>query len=71
MMANNFKKALLLLCSAATIGLAGCGEVTAELPKALQDEKIINSKETELIAYYMYVLAHDDELGIPAGNNDA
>ncbi len=45
MMANNFKKALLLLCSAATIGLAGCGEVTAELPKALQDEKIINIAE--------------------------
>ena len=29
----------------------------------LIDEKIINKKETELIAYYMYVLAHDDELG--------
>lgn len=29
----------------------------------LIDEKIINKKETELIAYYMYVLAADDEIG--------
>ena len=45
MMANKFKKGLLLVLSVATIGLAGCGEVEAELPEALQEEKILALNE--------------------------
>lgn len=42
MMANKFKKGLLLILSAASIGLAACGNVEAELPKSEQSAPILN-----------------------------
>ena len=42
MMANKlFKKGLLLLASTMVMGLASCGEVDAELPKDIQEQKLV------------------------------
>jgi len=46
MMANKlFKKGLLLMATTMVMGLVSCNEVDAELPKAVQDEKILNVEQ--------------------------
>ncbi|MCR5078401.1 MAG: hypothetical protein K6B65_00525 [Bacilli bacterium] len=46
MMASKFKKGLLILVASATMLLAGCDDVTAELPESVQEEALVVDGKT-------------------------